>query len=88
MIFQKGVVVQYDKIDRYGRVVGKILLEGRDINLEQIRRGMAWHYKQYEMEQSDEDRVAYAIAEVRARGARTGLWMHRDPIPPWLWRRM
>ena len=31
------VVVDYDKYDPYGRVLGKVLLDGEDVNLEQIR---------------------------------------------------
>jgi endonuclease YncB( thermonuclease family) len=40
------VIVEYDKNDRYGRVLGKVLLDGDDMNLEQIRAGLAWHYKE------------------------------------------
>ena len=45
------VVVEYDKRDRYQRILGKVLLSGEDMNLEQIRAGMAWHYKKYQFEQ-------------------------------------
>ena len=31
-----------NKRDRYGRVLGKLLINGMDVNKEQIRRGMAW----------------------------------------------
>src|SRR2546421_10842584 len=47
MIFDKNVSAEYEKTDRYGRIVGKILLDGTDISLDQIRAGMAWHYKDY-----------------------------------------
>jgi endonuclease YncB( thermonuclease family) len=56
MIFGKDATVTYQKTDQYGRLVGKIILEGKDINLEQIKAGMAWHYKFYEDEQTPEDR--------------------------------
>jgi hypothetical protein len=46
------VAVEWDKVDRYGRKVGKVLLAGLDSNLVQIKRGLAWHYKKYELEQS------------------------------------
>jgi endonuclease YncB( thermonuclease family) len=39
------VVVDYDKRDRYERILGKVLLNGEDMNLEQVRAGLAWHYK-------------------------------------------
>jgi endonuclease YncB( thermonuclease family) len=79
MIFDKEVTADCDKTDQYGRLVCKILLAGKDINLEQIKAGMAWHYKEYEREQSPEDRELYARAEDEARAARRGLW--RDPNP-------
>jgi hypothetical protein len=31
--------------------------------LVQLKRGMAWHYKAYQCEQSLDDRLAYAAAE-------------------------
>ncbi len=34
------VVVEYDKRDRYGRIVGKVLVGGMDACLEQIRGGL------------------------------------------------
>ena len=47
----QSVTVEWDKVDRYGRKVGKVLLAGLDRNLEQVKRGLAWHYKQYQGEQ-------------------------------------
>jgi endonuclease YncB( thermonuclease family) len=87
MIFGKGVTVTYQKIDQYGRLVGKIVLDGTDINLEQIKAGMAWHYKFYEDEQTPEDRDAYAKAEAEARAARRGLWQDPNPVDPYQFRK-
>ncbi len=39
---------------------GKVLLNGQDVCLEQVKAGMAWHYKDYQAEQSAEDRKIYA----------------------------
>ena len=87
MIFDQDVTVIYDKMDQYGRLVGKILLEGKDVNLEQVKAGMAWHYKEYQREQSPEDRELYARAEDEARSARRGLWVDASPIQPGEFRR-
>jgi len=78
-------VVEYDKYDRYGLVLGKALLGGEDINLEQVRAGLAWHYKKYQGEQTVTDRVAYSDAEMEARMHNIGLWGDPAPIPdsPW-----
>ncbi|MDI1238661.1 MAG: thermonuclease family protein [Polaromonas sp.] len=87
MVAGKEVTVETTKLDRYGRNVGKVLVEGLDANLAQVEAGFAWHYKAYQREQSGADRLAYTHAEERAREARKGLWMDREPTPPWEWRK-
>lgn len=67
--------VEWNKHDKYQRIVGKVLLDSQDICLEQIKAGMPWHYKKYEMEQTPQDRTRYAAAEYEARAAHRGLWM-------------
>ena len=46
------VVVKTDKHDRYGRVIGKVLVGGKDVCLAQVVAGFAWHYKKYQNEQT------------------------------------
>ena len=87
LVFGKDVTVLYDKADQYGRLVGKIILDGQDVNLEQVRDGMAWHYKEYEREQSPEDREQYARAEDEARAQHRGLWQDPNPVEPSQFRR-
>ena len=87
LVFNKEVAVGWEKRDRYGRVLGKVLVGGRDACLAQVQAGMAWHYKYYENEQSPGDRRLYAEAELEARRARRGLWADSDPVPPWDFRR-
>lgn len=93
----KTVRVEWSKEDRYGRWVAKVLLEPPagcqpscaqplDVNLEQVRAGLAWHYKQYESEQPRTDRQTYAQAEQTARAERIGLWSDPHPVMPWDWR--
>ena len=81
------VSVTWNKRDRYGRILWKVLHKGTDVNLEMVVSGLAWHYKHYEMEQPAADRRAYALAEDRARSAHLGLWVETNPIPPWNYRR-
>lgn len=88
LVFSKQVTVEYSKKDKYGRTVGKIIVDGIDANLEQVKAGMAWHYKKYQKEQSAEDRVLYSIAEEQARREAQGLWVDREPTPPWDWRKL
>lgn len=86
-IFNRVVTIEWSKHDRYGRIVGKVVLEGQDICLEQIKTGMAWHYKYYQDDQTREDRQLYAAAEIAARATSVGLWIDPNPIPPWDFRR-
>jgi len=87
VVFGKVVTIEWSKHDRYGRIVGKVLLNGRDVCLAQVVAGMAWHYKYYQDDQTPEDRELYAAAEVAARAAKIGLWVDPDSIPPWDFRR-
>ncbi len=87
LAFGRDVTVQWDKRDRYQRILGKVLVDRVDANLEQIRAGLAWHYKHYARDQQPTDRILYAEAEEAASHSGVGLW--RDPalIPPWDFRR-
>lgn len=85
-VFGKHVEVLSNKTDKYGRTVGKVMVGGKDANLGQVRSGFAWHYKEYQKEQSASDRVAYANAETSARDMKSGLWNDLKPMPPWEWR--
>jgi endonuclease YncB( thermonuclease family) len=88
LIHNKQVSVEFQKKDKYGRTVGKVLHEGTDVCLEQIKLGMAWHYKQYAPEQSKEDRETYAQAELRAHSEKICLWKDTNAIPPWEFRKL
>lgn len=86
LVFSRAVTVETEKKDRYGREVGKVLVNGVDANLEQVQRGFAWHYKAYVREQSANDQRLYDLAENEARAARRGLWRGTNPEPPWDYR--
>lgn len=80
MVFGKQVIVEYKDEDRYGRVVGKVLVNGLDVNLEQVKKGMAWVYRQYADDQ------AYYSAEEVARNQSIGIWSQPSAVPPWEFR--
>ena len=86
LVAGKSVVVDYSNLDRYQRILGKVLVNGEDVNLEQVESGMAWHYKKYQGEQSPSDRVKYSDAELEARRHKLGLWHDPNPMPPWEYR--
>lgn len=85
-VLGKTVRVEYEKADRYGRLVGKVMDGERDANLAQIQAGLAWHYKRYQSEQVSTDRETYDLAEKAARQQRQGLWHFKEPEAPWDFR--
>ena len=85
-IYQREVTVDYKKIDKYKRIVGKVILDGQDICLQMIREGMAWHYVEFEKEQSKTDRELYREAEAKAREVNLGLWVEKQAVSPWIFR--
>lgn len=86
LVYNKVVDVDWSKTDRYGRLVGKVLVSDLDANLEQVKRGLAWHYSKYKKEQVFEDRLMYLHAQRDATEAKLGLWVEPNPIAPWDWR--
>lgn len=85
--FGRSANVEGSKVDRYGRLVGKVHVGGVDCNLRQVQQGLAWHYKRYVSEQQAADKIQYDAAEAAARNSRLGLWQESSPIPPWDFRR-
>jgi endonuclease YncB( thermonuclease family) len=87
MVHGKTVQVSFTKNDKYGRIVGKVFLDTQDICHQQIKSGLAWHYKKYQDEQPEEDRSAYSTSELTAKNQQLGLWSEPQPMPPWDYRK-
>lgn len=70
-------------IDKYERSVAKIYYgqDNKYLSAEIIKAGMGWHYKQYSTSKE------LAELEVSAKKNKVGLWIDRNPIEPWIWRR-
>ena len=81
MAFGKTVEVQYEKRDRYGRILGTVLVGGKNLSEELLRAGMAWHYRQYSADPYLQE------LEDMARDYRRGLWSMPNPTPPWEFRK-
>lgn len=86
-VLNQSVTVDTNKTDKYGRNVGKVLLNGEDVNLKQVRRGLAWVYTYYIKELSAEDRELYKAAEKAANDEHIGLWQDEQPVAPWTYRK-
>lgn len=79
---QNVTVINYDGFDRYKRLVAVVINEqGQTVNKELVIAGLAWHFIKYS---SDEE---YDKLESIAREKKIGLWVDKDPTPPWKWRK-
>lgn len=87
MVHGKTVQVSFEKSDKYGRILGKVLLDGQDICHQQIKAGLAWHYKKYLNQQPLADRDAYSASETAAKNEKLGLWSDPRPVAPWDFRK-
>jgi len=87
LIFRENVEVRFDKTDRFGRIVGKIIHNNRDINLIMVKNGLAWHYTRFIQEQPSADRVSYARGQQQAQAQKIGIWSQPNPQAPWDFRR-
>lgn len=82
MVLKKRVNVQTQALDKYGRLVAHLAVNGKNVNEEQVRRGMAWEYSSFHSDKT------YIALQGEARRARRGLWALPDPTPPWQWRKL
>ena len=87
LVQRKQVRIEYDKEDKYGRIVGKVTVDDVDVCLQQLVLGMAWHYKKYQNEQSVSDRALYSDTELKSKSLKLGLWTEDTPMPPWEFRK-
>ena len=71
-------------VDRYGRTVAEVFAGGRNVNLEMVRYGAAYAYREY---LSGCDEGAYLGAEGQAERARWGVWRWGNEVKPWDFRR-
>src|SRR5262245_49428652 len=70
LAFGKTVMIRERDRDRYGRTVAEVILpDGRSMNREMVRQGMAWWFRKYAARDAELGRL-----EADASEARIGLW--------------
>ncbi len=79
-ILGKWVVIDGKKKDRDQRIIGKVYLNGRYINQEMVKEGYAWHYPQYSNSKE------LAQIQLNTKKKKLGLWIDKNPVPPWEFR--
>ncbi len=82
LLMGNKVSVQFDTIDKYKRLIGKATLsDGRIVNQELLRQGLAWHYRVHSPENEN-----FRELEYRAWKTKAGLWIDPSASPPWKYR--
>ena len=83
LAFSKAATVVPVTVDRYGRTIGEVFVEGLHVNRQMVTDGDAWVYRKYATDDSLFD------LENEARAGNRGLWAlpEADRVPPWEWRR-
>jgi len=80
LVWKREVTVSWSEVDRYGRPIVQITVDGHSVNAELVRQGYAWVYVRY----SSNAQLVALQAEAKKEGR--GLWADAHPIPPWEWR--
>jgi endonuclease YncB( thermonuclease family) len=75
MMFSRTVQVNGRDVDRYGRLVARISIDGKDASTELATAGLACYYRRYRTDPSIER------AERDARAARKGFWSSNAQLP-------
>lgn len=84
MVFGKTVDVKKMDTDRYGRTVAVVTIDGKTVNEELLKSGMAWFFTKYCKESFCEQ---WKRCEEAARKSKVGLWSMPNPIAPWDFRK-
>lgn len=79
MIMDKNIRIIYKDKDQYGRIIGIVEFDGKDINKIMVSSGYAWAYTYY----SD----IYAKDQILAKEKKLGLWKSENPLEPHKWRK-
>jgi len=83
LVFAQYVTLEIHGKDKYRRILADVLLaDGTNVNRELVAQGWCWHYEKYAP-----DDLVLAVLELAARGAKNGLWVDPNPMPPWEWRK-
>lgn len=77
----KQAVVYWDKKDRYGRILGYLIVDGVNVNKELLKNGLAWHYKHFNQDKE------LAELEQQAKDKKLNIWSDKNPIEPYQWRK-
>lgn len=80
VLLGRNIELVSEGTDQYGRTLGVVYVNGKNLNLVLVQIGGAWQYK---FDKNQE----YTDAQRMAQSQRAGLWGEGTPIDPYLWRK-
>lgn len=86
-ISNKNIRIYDYGLDKYDRMLGKVIFNGKDINSLMIKNGHAWLYKKYKKSLNPYDQSYYSELENNAQNSKLGIFENPGFIEPWVWRR-
>lgn len=81
LIRNKMVKVIPVKSGKYGRLIAKLYYRKVFVNLEMVKAGHAWWYKQYAPNAKEFEKV-----QKEAKAKKLGIWANDNPVNPSKWR--
>ncbi len=79
LALNQKVTVEVMMVDKFDRMIADVLLaDGRWLNDEMVAAGLAWHYRV-----APKLKEHLARLEHQAMTLKLGLWLQKDPLPPW-----
>lgn len=81
MVFGKTVKVLVSEKDRDRRSVGEVFIDGMSLNVEIINAGFAWRDPRFSKS------LGIAALQEKAKLEKRGLWIDKNPVPPWEFRK-
>ena len=88
LVFGKEIELRPHSIDRYGRTVAQVIVNGEDVGVAMLRLGLVWVYDRYITEAPAETKGRYQTARDEAKNGRLGLWSDPNSVPPWIFRHL
>jgi len=82
MVLGKLINIDSQAMDKYGRMVARLEVDGLKVNAEMIRLGMAWEYSRFH------NNKKLLALQAEAQQVPRGLWALTNPMPPWEWRKL
>lgn len=82
LVYRRQATVDVRTVDRYGRAVAVVRVDGVNVNATMVEKGLAWAYLRYQTD------PLYSRLQAVAQQRGLGLWRVSSPapVPPWLFR--